>query len=150
MECSRCKHDPTFHNFEFLSRTPTGETIYYTCPGKGKQREMTEDSIFDYVAHMDEASSSGWYWIIDCNGLESFHMPTISVLQKFLQLIQDRYKYVLKNVFIININWKMQIMLQMAKPFMKDQAKERLTIVKNKLQFFASGFDSHTVAKLNM
>lgn len=150
MECRRCKHDSTFHSFEFLSKTPTGETIYYTCPAKGKQREMKEDSIIDYIAHMDEASSSGWFWIIDCTGLESFHMPSISVLQKFLQVIQDRYKYVLKHVFIMNINWKMQIILSMIKPFMKDQAKERLTIISNKLQFFQNGFDAKTIAKLNI
>lgn len=150
MECRRCKQDSVFHNFEFLARTSTGESVYYTCPAKGKQREMKESDIIDYVAHMDEASMGAWYWIIDCSGLESFHMPSISTLQKFLEIIQNRYKYVLKKVFIININWKMNIILSMIKPFMKDQAKERLMIVSSKLQLFQDGFDTSTLQKLNI
>ena len=61
---------------------------------------MKESDIIDYVAHMDEASMGAWYWIIDCSGLESFHMPSISTLQKFLEIIQNRYKYVLKKGII--------------------------------------------------
>jgi hypothetical protein len=150
MECRRCKLDSAFHNFEFLARTSTGESVYYTCPAKGKERDMKKDSIQDYVAHMDEASIGAWYWIIDCSGLESFHMPNISTLQMFLGVIQDRYKYVLKKVFIINCNWKMNVILSMIKPFMKDQAKERLTVVSSKLQFFENGFDTATLLKLNI
>lgn len=150
MACRRCKEDSAFHNFEFLARTSTGETIYYTCPAKGKQREMKEDSIVDYVAHMDEASMTAWYWIIDCSGLESFHMPNISTLNLFLEVIQERYKHVLKKVFILNINWKMNIILSMIKPFINDKAKDRLTVVTSKLQFFQNGFDSATLSKLNI
>lgn len=147
--CKKCQVDSTYHHFEFLSRLPTGDTIYTTCPSKGKQRSMKEDSIQDYVAHMDEASTSGWIWIIDCSGLESFHMPNVSILQKFMNIIQDRYKYVLKKVYIININWKMHMILSLIKPFMKDEAKERLSIVTSKLQLLNQGFNAETLIKLN-
>lgn len=110
---------------------------------------MKEDSIPDYIAHMDQASTSGWVWVIDCSGLESFHMPNITVLQKFMGVIQDRYRYVLKKVFIINVNWKMQMILSMVKPFMKEEAKERLVIVNSKLQMLTHGFHAETVTKIH-
>lgn len=77
-------------------------------------------------------------------------MPSVATLQKFLQVIQERYRFVLKKVFILNINWKMNILLSMIKPFMKDQAKERLMIVNSKLQLFQDGLDSTTLSKLNI
>jgi hypothetical protein len=149
MNCHRCISDPTYHSFEFISRNPQGDGIYYTCPSKGKLRAMKDDSIPDFVAHMDSASIGAWIWIIDCSGLESFHMPSITVLRKFLSIIQDRYKYVLKHVYIMNTNWKMNMILSMIKPFMKDEAKERLTIIQSKLQFIDLGINVNTIKSFN-
>ncbi len=149
MDCERCSRDPTYHSFEFISRSSQGDGVYYTCPAKGKLRDMKEDSIPDFVAHMDSASIGAWIWIIDCSGLESFHMPSITVLRKFMSLIQDRYKYVLKHVYIMNINWKMNMILSMIKPFMKDEAKERLTIIQSKLQFVQLGINVPSVKSFN-
>ena len=145
MECRSCSVDPKFHSFRFLSRLPTGEAVYYTCPALGKQLTFKQENIEEYVAHMDSASSSAWIWVFDCSGLQSYQMPTLSVLQKFIGVIQDRYKFVLKTIYLINMNWKMQIILSMTKPFVKDDMKQKLVILNSKLEVIANGFDSRII-----
>ncbi len=141
MKCSRCEKDPTFHSFQFVYRKPAGEAIFYTCPSKSKLQEMKEKDILDFVAHMDEASVSAWEWVFDCSGLQSYQMPSLTVLQAFIQVIQERYKFVLKSIYILNINWKMHMILSMVKPFIRDDVKRKLIILESKLDILANGFD---------
>jgi hypothetical protein len=147
--CKKCTADPQFHNFDFVSRHPSGDAIYYTSPAKGKQRSMKEDSIPDYMSHMDDASTTGWVWLIDCSGMESFHMPSLPVLRQFMNIIQERYRFVLKKVYIININWKMHVILNMVKPFMKEEAKERISVIESKLQLVSLGFNGDALKFLS-
>jgi hypothetical protein len=148
MDCARCRKDPTFHSFEFISRNSQGDAIYYTCPSKGKLRELKEDSIPDFISHMDSASIGAWIWIIDCSGLESFHLPSISALQKLMVLIQERYRFVLRHIYILNCNWKMNMILSMGRPFMKEEAKKRLTVLDSRLPLVTLGLDSQILARL--
>ena len=149
MNCKKCEKNPIFHSFEFASRLSTGEGVYYTCPSKGVQREMKEDSIIDYVAHMDGASIGSWIWIIECSGLEAFHLPSLSVLQKFMTVIQERYKFVLRKVYIVNTNWKMNIILNITKPFIQNDMKNKLVIVQSTLHLLSYGFDTKTLSIFN-
>ncbi len=139
MKCIECMKDKTFHHFDFLLRNSTGDGLYYTCPAKGKARKMTEAELQNYYAHMDEASISSWIWIIDCRGLEKLDMPNVTLLKKFMESIQERYKFVLKEIYVIHMNWKMSMILHMIKPFMKDEAKKRLILCESPLQLLKSG-----------
>lgn len=145
MPCQSCKNDPHFHNFVFVSRLPTGEGVYYTCPAKGKEKKPTKESVKDYVEHMDEASVSSWIWIFDCKGIETLDMPHVSVLQMFTQLFQERYKFVLKKVYILHPNWRMQLILSAIRPFLKDETKQRLLLCDSPLQLFSVGLESHSL-----
>lgn len=149
MDCSKCKLDPKFHSFEFVQRRTTGEAIFYTSPAKGKQLEMKEEDIKDYIAHMDSASSSAWIWIFDCSGLQSCQMPSLKILQKFVHTIQERYTFVLKNIYLVNMNWKMHMILNLAKPFIKDDIKHRLIISHSTLELVSHGFDGKLIKLIN-
>jgi hypothetical protein len=149
MNCQRCSQDPTFHSFEFLGRLDTGDGIFYTCPAKGKQLQMKEEHIGDYIAHMDGASMSSWVWVFDCSGLQSLQMPSLPVLQKFVGLVQERYKFVLKSIYLINMNWKMHMILNMAKPFMKDETQKRLLIINSRIELLARGIHPKVAQKLH-
>jgi hypothetical protein len=145
MPCQSCEKDPQFHNFVFLSRTQAGEGVYYTCPAKGKERKPTKESVIDYVEHMDEASVSGWVWIFDCKDLDKVDMPHISVLQMFTELFQERYRFVLKKIYIVNPNWKMQVILSSIRPFLKEETKKRLQLCDSPLHLLAQGFHTDVV-----
>jgi hypothetical protein len=145
MNCSKCSIDPTFHSFEFIYRKPSGEAIFYTSPAKGKQREMKDEHIPDYVAHMDSASSSSWIWVFDCSGLQSYQLPSVSTLKKFVNIIQERYRFVLKSIVLINMNWKMEMILTMTRPFVKEEAKQKLLVIHSLLELVEKGFDGKII-----
>ena len=145
MPCTNCSKDPTFHNFEFLLRNSKGDAIYFTSPSRGKARKLTESELDNYFSHMDEASMTSWVWIIDCKGMDKFDMPNPGILRKFMESIQERYKFVLKEIFIVNMNWKMSMILQMVRPFMKEEAKKRLIICDSPLQLLHLGLGSDTI-----
>jgi hypothetical protein len=148
MPCKRCEKDPQFHNFVFLARLSTGEGVYYTCPAKGKERRPTKDSVKDYVEHMDEASTAGWVWIFDCKELDIIDMPHVSVLQMFTEIVQERYKFVLKKIYILNSNWKMQIILSAIRPFLKDETKKRLHLCDSPLQLLSAGLHADVIKQV--
>lgn len=145
MPCTHCSTDPTFHNFDFLMRNSKGDAIFFTSPARGKARRLSDSELENYFAHMDEASVTSWIWIIDCKGLEKFDMPTATILRKFMESIQERYKFVLKEIFIVNINWKMSMILNIVKPFMKEEAKKRLVVCESPLQLLHLGLGSETI-----
>ena len=145
MPCKSCEKDPHFHNFVFLARTPTGDGVYYTCPAKGNEKKPTKDSIKDYVEHMDQASTSAWIWIFDCKDIDKLDLPHISVLQMFTELFQERYKFVLKKIYILNPNWKMQLILSSIRPFLKEETKKRLQLCDSPLHLFSAGLQAETV-----
>lgn len=145
MTCPACEKDKTFHNFEFLLRNSLGDGIYYTCPAKGKARKMTDAELDNYFAHMDEASVSSWIWIIDCRGLEKLDMPNVTLMKKFMESIQERYKFVLKEIYILHMNWRMSMILHMIRPFMKEEAKKRLILCNSPLQLLKLGVSAESI-----
>lgn len=149
MECGSCKSDPEFHSFRFLARIPNGDAVYYTCPASGKQRSMKEENIPDYIAHMDSASSSSWIWVFDCSGLQSYQIPSYTVIHKFVSLIQERYKFVLKSVVFVNMNWKMEMILSVARNFMKDETKKRLLVFNSRMELLSHGIPAEIIHKFN-
>lgn len=147
MPCKTCEKDPEYHNFLFVERTKAGDGIFYTCPAKGKERKPTEQSVKDYIEHMDEASISSWIWIFDCKGLEKIDMPSLRVLQLFTELVQERYKFILKNIYILHPNWRMQMMLTAIRPFLKKETQQRFIMCDSPLHLFQLGITSHSIQK---
>ncbi len=145
MKCTECEKDGTFHNFDFLLRNSMGDGVFYTCPAKGKAKKMTDEELTNYFAHMDEASVSSWIWIIDCSGLEKLEMPNVNLMKKFMESIQERYKFVLKEIYVIHMNWRMSMILHMIRPFMKEEAKKRLIICNSPLQLLKLGVSAEMV-----
>jgi hypothetical protein len=147
MSCEKCRADGTFHSFEFIGRAKDSTKLIYTCPAKAKEKRPTEDSVRDYIDHMDEVSLDGWIWLFDCRGIESLDMPNLKVLKQFTELVQERYKFVLKKVLILNVNWKMQMILSMVKPFMKEGSEKRIIVCKSPLELLDS-MESELVKKV--
>ena len=145
MGCKNCAKEKGYHSFEFLGRTKSDDAIYYSNISKAKEHRLNEETIVDFIAHMDEASITSWIWIFDCRGLEAIHMPSMKILREFTQLIQERYKFVLKHIYIVYPNWKMNIMLSMVQPFLKDETRRRLVVCESALQFFQSGVNHEQV-----
>lgn len=146
--CRRCVKEEGYHSFEFHGRTSTGEAIFLTKLTNVKEKQLTDESIKDYVAHMDEASLSSWIWIFDCRGMEKLEVPSLKTLKSFSEIIEERYKFVLKQTVILYPNWKMNIMLSMLQPFMKDETKKRILKCESPLQLYEKGVSADIIRKL--
>jgi hypothetical protein len=122
--------------------------MYYSRISTAKEYRMNKETIGDFITHMDEASISSWVWIFDCRGLETIDMPSIKFLQEFTQLVQERYKFVLKHVYILYPNWKINIMITMIQPFLTDETRKRLIVCDSPLQLIKTGINDEQVKKL--
>ena len=102
---------------------------------------MKENDIPDFVSHMDDASVTSWEWVFDCSGLQSYQLPSVGTLQAFVQIVQERYKFVLKTIYILNINWQMHMILSLIKPFIREDVRKKLVILNSNLELIANGLD---------
>jgi hypothetical protein len=148
MSCKYCSEEKGYHSFDFLGRTTQNDTIYYSRISSAKEYRMNNETIVDFITHMDEASISSWVWIFDCRGLEAIDMPSIKFLQEFTQLVQERYKFVLKHVYILYPNWKINIMITMIQPFLKDETRKRLILCDSPLHLIKTGFNPEQVKSI--
>lgn len=148
MPCRRCEKEEGYHSFEFQGRTTHGDAIFLTRVSNSKEIKLTEESMKDYITHMDEASISSWIWIFDCRGMEKIEVPSLKSLKTFSEIIEERYKFVLKQTVLLHPNWKMNIMLSMLQPFMKDESKKRIIRCESSLQLYEKGVSADLIRKL--
>lgn len=148
MPCTSCSKEKGYHSFEYIGRTPQNTMIYYSRVSNSKEHRMNDETLIDFITHMDEASISAWVWIFDCRGIEKMDMPSIQFLQEFTHLIQERYKFVLETIYIIHPNWKINIMFTMAQPFLKDDLRKRLIRCDSPLQLSKIGINDEQLKSL--
>jgi hypothetical protein len=127
MPCTKCSTQPNFHSFRQIGTTLKGIPIWYSKPFLGIEKKFVEESIPNYLAHLDEASSKGhWVWVFDSTGLDKLEMPNPILMRKFYKIVQERYANTLQNIFMLHLNWKVKLLLDVIYPFMNSKAKERL------------------------
>lgn len=148
MSCKHCSKEKGYHSFDFLGRTTENDSIYYSRISSAKEYRMNKETIVDFINHMDDASITAWVWIFDCRGLEAIDMPSINFLQEFTQLVQERYKFVLKHVYIIYPSWKINIMITMIQPFLKDETRKRIIRCDSPLQLIKLGIADEQLKSL--
>jgi hypothetical protein len=145
MTCTRCQIQPAFHCFKNIGKTSCGKQIWYTRPYLSIEKKFTEESISNYLFHMDEASSEPWIWIFDATGFDKLEMPNPMLMKKFYHLIEEKYKNVLHRLYILNINWKVAAILKIVRPFLKKEAQERLAETSNPLSLLSAGVPAQIV-----
>lgn len=121
-----------------MGNTEEGYAIYYSKFSLNMEKEFREESIPQYLAHMDAASQSKWIWIFDSCGLEHMPMPNPLVVKKFFKLLQDRYKHSLLKIFIFDVNWKVSFLLSLVQPFMTKETRHRIQECKSPLELVSA------------
>jgi hypothetical protein len=124
MGCPKCVEIPGFHHFSIIGETISGDNIYYSKPSIYTEKRLTEESITNYLIHLDNASAKPWVWIIDSRGLDNLETPNLLLLRKFYVEIKTRYTDIIKNIFILNESFMMKIIYNMIYPFLSSEIKK--------------------------
>ncbi len=139
MLCSKCSTRPGFHSFTLIGHTKQGEAIWYSKPSITEEKKFTEESVKNYLIHLDEAAKEPYIWIFDAAGLDKLELPNLTIMRYFYMEVKKRYKDVLKCLYILHIGWKSKIIYDMLQPFLSDEAKKRLVNCKSQLELVSYG-----------
>lgn len=140
MPCTRCAVNPNFHSFKKVGHTRDGTAVFYSKPSLGIERRLTEQTIPNYLAHLEEASVQGpWVWVFDSGGLDKLEMPKPRIMKQFYFTIEERFGAVLQKIYVLNINWKVAFLLSIIRPFLREQAKERILVCDTRLPLIQEG-----------
>lgn len=148
MPCKRCQEHPSFHSFQSLGKTSHGKAIVYSKPCLAVEKKFEESSIPNYFSHMDDASKESWIWIFDSGGLAELESPNFFTMRKFYLEMEQRYDKVLQHILILNLNWKVNLLLGFIKPFLSEQSQKRLVVIEHPLELVKYGIQRETIHHL--
>jgi len=149
MECPKCLEIQGFHHFSIIGETNNGLCIYYSKPSIHTEKRLTEESIVNYLIHLDNASTKPWVWIIDSRGLDNLETPNLLLLRKFYLQLKTRYKDVLQKIFILNESFMMKIIYNMIYPFLSSEIKNLIVLCPTEEVLLNNNIDELIIKKLS-
>lgn len=142
MPCTRCAENPNFHSFKKVGHTTNGLAVFYSKPSLGIERRLTEQTMPNYLAHLEEASQEGpWVWVFDSGGLDNLEMPKPRLMKEFYFEIQRRVGPTLRKAYILNIHWKVALLLSIIRPFLRAEARDKLMVCDTILPLLEAGIN---------
>lgn len=97
---------------------------------------------------MDDVSKEQWIWIFDSGGLAELETPNFFTMRKFYLEMEERYDKVLNHILILNLNWKVSLLLAFIRPFLSDHAQKRLVVIEQPLELVKYGIKKETIYHL--
>ena len=130
--CMTCYKDPTAHSFMFVCKTnhSIDEHIYYTKVSTAKNYKDKEGIVDHYKNLLNTMNPESWIWIFDCKDFETKHYMEVSLGRELINLIQKFGK--VKKILIVNHSAVFYTMVNMLKPFMNSDIKNKIVFVDNK------------------
>jgi hypothetical protein len=128
MPCGRCAVVPDSHCFLGLG-THNGITYFYTSPPRGHDYKETPDTLAYYKAHLDEAKTHKWIWIIDCKEMKAKHYSSPEMSKQMVKYLSTEHRGQLKEIWIINPNTWIRGLVAIIKPFFNKEITDRLQII---------------------
>lgn len=119
------------YSFKKLSEKG-GLQIYYTNPAKAKLNTDTAAIIAHYDAALKQIGNKKWIWIFDSDGFDAKHAFEVKTGIEIIKLITTKYGENLQEIKIINPTWHIKTVLGGLGPFLNDNIKERLNLMKDR------------------
>jgi hypothetical protein len=104
--------------------------VFYSCPGDAIKYNDTAGIIrhFDNVLSYYKCYETYWKWVFDFKGFEFKHSIEITTAIRLARLINNYSNYLLE-IKIINTNMFTYSMLQIVKPFLNSDVKNKIVLV---------------------
>ena len=129
--CIKCTMDPTSHSFKKISEK-NGVYIYYTNPTKSKLYTDTDGILSHYDNALKQIRDKKWVWIFDSEGFDLKHALEVKTGTGIAKLLTDKYADNLLEIKIINPTWHIRTMLTAIWPFINQQTRDKIRILKDR------------------
>ena len=123
--------DPTTFSFRKISEK-NGVSTYYTNPSKGKQSVDQDEIISFYTKAVDAIGNKKWIWIFDSDNLDLRYGLELKTTIEFANVIVDKYLNNIIEVKIINPILPIRAMIKIAKPFIREDVRNRIKVLKDR------------------
>jgi hypothetical protein len=148
MSCKKCDVRPGFHSFKMMGKTSSGKNIWYSKPALCEERAFLEESIPNYLAHLDTASTEPWIWVFDAAGLDSLIMPNPLLVRRFYLTLKKRYNHVLHRIYILNLGWKVGAILNIVRHFLNKESREHVVDCYSPLVLLNDGLPTDVIQQI--
>ena len=136
--CPKCHINPRAHSFKILKpddqENPSNTTIFYTCPADAEEYNDSAGILVHYENMLKTNDDKDWVWIFNCEKLELKHSLQYSTTSGIAKIISEKYMHNIKQIYVINANYLLTIILNFIWPFLNDKLKD-LIIIDNELPF---------------
>ncbi len=129
-QCQRCKEQPGFHSFDFLTDI-SGIHYFYCFPAHNKESVRTRDDMLNFVSHFP--SEGKWSLLFHAKGYGIQHMMPLSIALEMGRLVQEKYLVSLQKIYIVQGHWFMEFVLTCILPFLRKEMKEKFVLVNGSL-----------------
>jgi len=132
--CKKCHNNPKAHSFKILNIDNYVRTVFYTCPGDAEDYADSDGILLHYENMLKFNENKDWIWVFNCERLEVKHSLEFNTAKRVAILISEKYIHNIKQIYIINSNFVLNIILNIIWPFLHDNIKD-LVIITDELPF---------------
>ena len=132
--CLKCHNNPKAHSFKILNIDNYDKTVFYTCPGDAEDYADSYGILLHYKNMLKMNGNKDWIWVFNCERLEIKHSLEFSTARRVAELISEKYVHNIKQIYVINSNFVLNIILNIIWPFLDDKIKD-LIIISDDLPF---------------
>ena len=133
--CPKCHINPKAHSFRLIE-TSLNTPVYYTCPGDAEDYSDSDGILTHYENMLKLNGDKEWIWVFNCDRLEIKHSLEFNTAKRVAALISHEYNSI-KQIYILNSNFVLNIILNLVWPFLDDNIKD-LIITTDELPFRVS------------
>ena len=131
--CLKCHINPLAHSFKII-KEDSEKTVFYTCPADAEEYNDTNGILLHYENILKFNENKNWIWVFNCDRLEVKHSLEFNTAKRIAILISEKYMHNIKQIYVINSNFVLNIILNIVWPFLHDKIKD-LIIITNELPF---------------
>ena len=125
--CPKCHINPNTHSFRIIEENDK-QTIFYTCPADAIEYNDTNGILLHYENMLKNNGEKDWIWIFDCARLEIKHSFELNTSKRIAELVSNKYMHNIKQIYIINPNFIINIIINFIWPFLNDKIKDLIII----------------------
>lgn len=137
--CPKCHINPFAHSFRIIKEDTT-KTVFYTCPADAIEYNDTPGILLHYENILTANGNKDWIWVFNCDRLQIKHSFELNTTRGIVKIISEKFSHNIRQIYIINANYILTIILNFIWPFLSDKIKD-LIIIDDKLPFEVN-FDS--------
>jgi hypothetical protein len=126
--CPKCAVNPKAHSFKIV-KSDISKTVFFTCPGDAEDYADSDAILVHYENMLKLNGDKDFVWVFDCDRLDIKHSLEINTAKRVGTLMSEKYVNNIKQIYILNSNFVLNIILNIIWPFLHDNIKDLIITV---------------------